>query len=143
MIELPAGSDLQGYTAKGDYIVEGRVGACELKTANGDIRIAAATGDLRAKSATGNITVGEAGAEVHVRTANGNIQVGTIGAGPVDLYTTTGEVAVSVADGTAATLDARTSIGRVFNHLDNTDETTPTIPIRARTHGGNITLTRA
>ncbi|MFF0270252.1 DUF4097 domain-containing protein [Kribbella sp. NPDC004536] len=139
VIELPAGSDLQGYTAKGDYIVEGRVGACELKTANGDIHVAAATGNLRAKSATGNITVGEAAAEVHVRTAAGNIHVGTHGIGPVDLYTATGEVEVTVPDGTAAALDARTSIGRVFNNLDN-GPATRTIPVRARTHGGNITV---
>lgn len=143
VIALPAGSDLQGYTAKGDYVVEGRIGACELKTANGDIQVAVATGNLRAKSATGNITVGEAAAEVHVRTASGNIQVGTSGAGPVDLYTATGEVAVTVPAGTATALDARTSIGRVFNHLDNTETATHTVAVRARTHGGNITLAPA
>lgn len=139
MIELPTGSDLHGYTAKGDHVVEGRVGACELKTANGDIRVATATGNVRAKSATGNITIDDAAAEVHVRTAGGNIHVGTHGTGPVDLYTATGEIEVTLPDGTAAALDARTSIGRVFNHLDNAP-TARIVPVRARTHGGNITL---
>jgi hypothetical protein len=143
LIELPAGSDLHGYTAKGDHIVEGQVRGCELKTANGDIHVAEATGDLRAKSATGNITVDAANADVHVRTASGHIRVGTAGTGTVDLYTATGEVAVSVPAGTAADLDARTSIGRVFNRLDDTEPTDRTITVRARTHGGNITLTRA
>ncbi|HWD78133.1 MAG TPA: DUF4097 family beta strand repeat-containing protein, partial [Kribbella sp.] len=143
VIDLPVGSDLQGYTAKGDYVVEGRVGACELKTANGDIHVTTATGNVRAKSATGNVTVDDAAAEVHVRTANGDIRVGTSGTGPVDLYTATGEVAVTVPAGTAAALDARTSVGRVFNHLDNPDAAPRTVPVRARTHGGNITLTQA
>lgn len=143
LVALPAGSDLQGYTAKGDHVVEGRVGACELKTANGDIHVAAATGNLRAKSATGNVTVDAASAEVHVRTANGNIRVGTLGTGPIDLYTATGEVEVTVPAGTTAALDARTSVGRVFNHLDNTETPACTVAVRARTHGGNITLTRA
>jgi hypothetical protein len=144
LIELPAGSDLQGYTAKGDYVVEGQVGACELKTANGDIQVGTVTGNLRAKSATGNITVDAASAEVHVRTASGDISVGTLGSGPVDLYTATGEVAIGVPTGTAADVDARTSIGRVFNNLNDTDHASErTVTVRARTHGGNITLARA
>jgi DUF4097 and DUF4098 domain-containing protein YvlB len=143
LIELPTGSDLQGYTAKGEYVVEGEVGSCELKTANGDIRIGTVTGNLRAKSATGNITVGTAAAEVNARTANGDIRVGTLGRGSVDLYTATGEVAIGVPAGTAAALDAHTSIGRVFNDLETADPTDSTITVRARTHGGNITLRRA
>ena len=142
VIELPAGSELQGYTAKGNYAVEGRVGACELKTANGNIHVAVATGNFRAKSATGNITVDEAAAEVHVRTASGNIQVGSFGSGPVDLYTATGDVEITLPDRTAAALDARTSVGRVFNNLGDSPSAR-TIPVRARTHGGNITLTPA
>ena len=143
LIELPTGSQLHGYTAKGEYVVEGEIGSCELKTANGDIRVGTVTGNLRAKSATGHITVDTAGAEVNARTASGDIRVGALGTGPVDLYTATGEVAIGVPAGTAAALDAHTSVGRVFNHLDTADATTRTVPVRARTHGGNITLTRA
>src|SRR5690349_19772778 len=143
VIELPTGSELQGYTAKGVHVVEGRVGACELKTANGDIHVAAATGNVRAKTATGNITVDRADAELHVRTASGHIRVGAFGGGPVDLYTATGEVAVTVPVGTAAALDARSSVGRVFNHLDINEAASRTVTVRACTHGGNITLTRA
>ncbi|WP_328998169.1 DUF4097 domain-containing protein [Kribbella sp. NBC_00709] len=143
LIELPAGSAIQGYTAKGNYVVEGEVGACELKTANGDMRIANVTGNLRAKSATGNIHVAVAGAAVNARTASGDIQVGRLGTGSADLYTATGEVAIGVPAGTAAQLDAHTSIGRVFNNLDTTEPTNHTITVRARTHGGNITVNPA
>ena len=143
LIELPAGSDVQGYTAKGEYVVEGEVGSCELKTANGDIRVGKVAGTLRAKSATGHITVEAAGAEVNARTANGDIRVGTLGTGTLDLYTATGEVAVGVPAGTAAALDAHTSVGRVFNNLDSTENASRTVTVRARTHGGNITLRRA
>ena len=143
LIELPTGSDVQGYTAKGEYVVEGEVGSCELRTANGDIRVGKVTGNLRAKSATGHITVEAAGADINARTASGNIHVGAIGTGNVDLYTATGEVAIDVPEGTAAALDAHTSVGRVFNNLDTAEDATRTVPVRARTHGGNITLTRA
>lgn len=160
LIELPAGSDLQGYTAKGTYLVEGRVGACELKTANGDIRVGAVTGDFRAKSATGHITVDTAGAGVHARTANGDIRVGVLGTGTADLYTATGEITIGVPAGTTADLDARASIGRIFNNQDTADTTDTTdtadttdnattrrtgrtVTVRARTHGGNITVSPA
>jgi hypothetical protein len=111
---------------------------------------------------------GTAGAEVHARTANGDIRVGVLGTGTVDLYTATGEIAIGVPAGTTAALDARASIGRIFDnqHTDatgtdtattsdttsNTDtdtdstaaETTRTVDrtvtVRARTHGGNITV---
>ena len=143
LIELPTGSDVQGYTAKGKYVVEGEVGSCELKTANGDIRVGKVTGNLRAKSATGHITVDAATADVNARTASGDIHVGTIGTGTVDLYTATGEVAIGVPEGTAAALDAHTSVGRVFNEVESVDNPTRTVRVRARTHGGNITLARA
>jgi DUF4097 and DUF4098 domain-containing protein YvlB len=143
LIELPTGSDVQGYTAKGDYAIEGEVGSCQLKTANGDIKIDKVAGDLRAKSATGNISVDVAAAAVDARTASGNIRVGQLGSGAADLYTATGSVAVGVPAGTAARLDAHTSIGRVFNELDATEPANHTIAVRARTHGGNITLRRA
>lgn len=154
LIELPAGSDLQGYTAKGTYVVDGRVGACELKTANGDIQVGAVTGDFRAKSATGHITIDTAGAEIHARTANGDIRVGVLGTGTADLYTATGEIAIGVPAGTTADLDARASIGRIFNNQDTADNADAadaattrridrTVTVRARTHGGNITVSPA
>ncbi|GAA2813879.1 DUF4097 family beta strand repeat-containing protein [Kribbella solani] len=142
-VQLPTGSDIQGYTAKGEYVVEGEVGACELKTANGDIRIHKVTGELRAKSATGNISVDVVATTAKARTAAGNIRVGELGTGTVDLYTPTGEVQVGIPEDTAATVDAQTSVGRVFNDLEAPANPTRTVTLRARTHGGNITLHRA
>ncbi|MFC6155886.1 DUF4097 family beta strand repeat-containing protein [Kribbella jiaozuonensis] len=143
LIELPTGSDVQGYTAKGNYVVDGEVGACQLKTANGDIQVSTVAGDLRAKSATGNISVDMARAAVNARTASGDIRVGQLGTGAADLYTATGSLAIGVPAGVAAQLDAHTSIGRVFNELDADEPTDRTINVRARTHGGNITIRRA
>ena len=104
-----------------------------------------------------------AGAEVHARTANGDIRVGVLGTGTADLYTATGEIAIGVPAGTTAALDARASIGRIFDNQDDQDTpdtatdtatiTDPraatartihrTVTVRARTHGGNITVSPA
>ena len=34
-MELPTGPDVEGDTAKGEYLVEGVVGSCQLKTPTG------------------------------------------------------------------------------------------------------------
>jgi DUF4097 and DUF4098 domain-containing protein YvlB len=192
LVQLPTGSDVQGDTAKGGYVVEGAVGSCRLKTPTGDIRVEQAAGvhlrttggkvivdhvtgeadvsanreirirqvdggavvkniggdswvgevagDLRVSSANGHIVVDAAHADVDARTASGDVRVGEVRTGKVDLYTATGEVAVGVPEGTTAHLDAHTSAGRVFNHLETPNQSDRTIKIRARSHGGNITL---
>jgi DUF4097 and DUF4098 domain-containing protein YvlB len=195
LVELPTGSDVQGETARGGYVVEGIVGSCRLKTPSGDIQVEQAThvelkttsgavtvdhvtgeavvrgnrdvrirrvdggavvkniggdswlgevtGDLRVSSANGHITVDVARAGVDARTASGDVRVGEVSSGEVDLYTATGEVAVGIPEGTAARLDAKTSAGRVFNSLGTPEHADRTVKVRARSHGGNITVRRA
>lgn len=195
LVQLPTGSDVQGETAKGGYVVDGVVGSCRLKTPTGDIEVEQATsvdlrttggsvtvdhvtgqadvrgnrdvrirqvdggavvkniggdswlgevaGDLRVSSANGHITVDVARAGVDARTASGDVRVGEVGGGSVDLYTATGEVAVGIAQGTAVRLDVKSSAGRVFNSLEAPQQGDRTIKLRARTHGGNITIHRA
>ncbi|MFI6679386.1 DUF4097 family beta strand repeat-containing protein [Kribbella sp. NPDC050470] len=191
VVELPAGSDVHADTAQGDYVVEGVVGSCRLKTPAGDIRVEQAgsvelktsggrvlvdhvrgqaevrgnreirirrvdggavlkniggdswvgevAGELRVSAANGDITVDVARAGVDARTAIGNVRVGEAG-GDVDLYTATGEVEVAVPEGTAVHLDARTTAGRVFDHLKPTPQSARPLNLRARSHSGNITI---
>ncbi len=192
VVQLPTGSNVQGETANGEYVVEGAVGSCRLKTPTGDIRVDQAgsvqlktsggtvivdhvtgqadvsatrdirirqvdggavvkniggdswvgrvAGDLRVSSANGHITVDAARAAVDARTASGDVRVGEVGTGKVDLYTATGEVEVSIPQGTGVRLDAHTSAGRVLNHLEDSAQSDRTIQVRARSHGGNITI---
>jgi DUF4097 and DUF4098 domain-containing protein YvlB len=160
-VELPTGSDVQGDTAKGEYLVEGVVGSCQLKTSIGDIRVEQATG-VQLKTTSGKVIVdhvtGQAdvsgNGDIRVRRVDGgavvkniggDIRVGELGSGAVDLYTVTGEVEVGVPQGTAARLDAHTSTGRVRNHLEASDvseRSDRTVKVRARSHGGDIVVHR-
>lgn len=135
-IELPAGSDITAKTANGGYAVNGPVGAVQLKTPNGDTHVEQATGDLRVNAANGDITIGTASAGIDARTASGNVRVDRIGTGAVDLYTATGQVELTVPHGIAIDLTARSTVGRVINHA----RTGQGVKVRARTHGGNITI---
>ncbi|MEU6263920.1 DUF4097 family beta strand repeat-containing protein [Saccharopolyspora shandongensis] len=113
-------------------------GGAVVKNIGGDIWVGEVAGDLRASSANGGITVDVARAAVDARTASGDIRIGELGSGAVDLYTPTGEVEVGVPQGTAARLDAHTSVGRVHNRLEAPEKTDRTVKVRARSHGGDI-----
>lgn len=158
-VELPTGSDVQGDTAKGDYLVEGVVGSCRLKTPTGNIRVEQAT-DVRLRTTGGRVTVDHVTGQADVRGNGdirlrrvdggavvknilGDIRVGEIGSGTVDLYTATGDVEVGVPQGTAARLDAHTSAGRVRNHLEAPEQSDRTVEVRARSNGGDIVVRRA
>ncbi|MEU4197717.1 DUF4097 family beta strand repeat-containing protein [Kribbella sp. NPDC026611] len=135
-VALPTGSDIQAKTANGGYVVNGPVGAVQLKTPNGDTQVERATGDLRVNAANGDITIGTAQAGIDARTASGDVRVHEIGTGAVDLYTATGQVELTVPDGVAIDLDARSTVGRVISQA----RTGQGVKVRARTHGGNITV---
>ncbi|GLZ76626.1 hypothetical protein Afil01_14330 [Actinorhabdospora filicis] len=192
VVELPAGSDVQGTTASGSFTVEGAAGAVRLKTPTGDVRVERAAslrvrtvggdvtvghvtgdadvsgngairldrvdgdavvkniggtsvlgeigGDLRVNSANGDITVGAARGTVNVKTASGDLRLGEIGTGPVELYTPNGDVEIGVPHGTAVALDARATAGRVREYAGAVATTERTVKVRARTHGGDITI---
>jgi DUF4097 and DUF4098 domain-containing protein YvlB len=77
LVELPTGSDVQGDTAKGDYLVEGVVGSCQLKTPTGDIRVERA-GSVRLKTTGGKVNVDHVTGQAEV-SGNGDIRVRHVG----------------------------------------------------------------
>lgn len=192
VVELPAGSDVQGTTTSGDCVVEGTVGACRLKSPSGDVTVERAAGlrvrtvggkvvvghvtgdadvsgngvlhlkrvdgdavvkniggttvlgeiggDLRVNAATGDISADVARGKVDVKTASGDIRVGEIDRGPVELYTPNGDVEIGVPAGVGVVLDARATAGRVRQAVGGAP-TERTVSVKAKTHGGDITVT--
>ena len=125
LVELPSGSAVHGDTAKGRYLVEGAVGACELKTAIGDIRVERASG-ARLKTTGGKVIVDhvtgqadvDANGEIRLRRIDGgavvkNISggswVGEVG-GDLRMKSATGPITVDLAH---ARVDAHTSNGDI------------------------------
>ncbi|WP_018349404.1 DUF4097 family beta strand repeat-containing protein [Longispora albida] len=81
LVELPAGSDVRGDTAKGDYAVEGPVGSCQLKTPTGHIRVERAA-SVHLRTTGGTMTVGEVAGRADI-SGNGTIQVSRLGGNAV------------------------------------------------------------
>ncbi|WP_436495017.1 DUF4097 family beta strand repeat-containing protein [Actinokineospora sp. HUAS TT18] len=122
-------------------------GTAVVKNSNGNTDIGTVGGALRVRSANGDITVERAEAGVEAKTANGAIRVGSVARGSVTLNTSSGDLEIGVAAGTAAWLDLSTGHGRVDNALEDAgqgpDKSEETVEVRAHTAFGDITVHRS
>ena len=162
-IDLDAVGDLNVKSGAGDVSVQRVRGTTEIRVATGDVRlrelggsalikksnddtwVGRVEGDLRVTTANGDISVDVAEASVTARTARGDLRVGDAARGSVALETHLGDVEVGIREGTAAWLDVRSAAGAVHNDLaasDRPDAAAETLEVRARTHLGDIVITR-
>lgn len=122
-------------------------GSAVVKNSNGHTDIGTVAGELRVRSANGDISVDRAGGKVEAKTANGSIRVGEVARGSVTVNTSTGDLEIGVAEGTAAWLDLKTGHGRVRNSLDDAgqgpEKSDQTVEVRASTSYGDITIRRS
>jgi hypothetical protein len=136
-VQLPAGSHVEAKAALAELRGVGRLGDVTFEGAQATVKLdetAAAHLTLQA----GDITVGRLAGPTRIHTQKGDIQITDALRGTVELRTEHGEIAVTAARGTSATLDADTGYGRIHNSLKNA-EGTPALNIHATTAYGNIT----
>jgi hypothetical protein len=124
-VQLPTGSNVEGNTADGEYVVQGEVGSCRLKNAIGDIKVARAA-EVRVKTTAGRITVdrvhGKAevsgsgdvrvnhvGGEATVKNLGGNTVIGEVD-GDLRVNSANGPIAI---DSAHAAVEAKTSVGDI------------------------------
>ncbi|WP_051476630.1 DUF4097 family beta strand repeat-containing protein [Arthrobacter sp. Br18] len=141
-----AAGNLEAKTGSGDITIRGIDGSAHIKNSDGDIDIDEIAGDLHVKAANGDISIGRAQASISAKSANGNVRVEEITRGSVVLETAAGNVAVGIAEGTTAWLDASTQYGHVRNSLSPSsgpDGGGETAEIRARTSYGDIEAHRS
>lgn len=81
LVQLPTGSNVQGDTANGEYVVEGAVGSCQLKTPVGNIHVEQAA-DVRLRTTSGTVTVDHVTGQAEV-SGNGDIRIRQVGGGAV------------------------------------------------------------
>ncbi|MBT2457369.1 DUF4097 family beta strand repeat-containing protein [Streptomyces sp. ISL-86] len=124
-VELPAGSHIRSTSPMGDYICEGPLGECRVKTSLGDIRLdeAGSTnlrtshGDIRVDRAEGNaeiygagrIDMGEIVGAATVKNGNGETTIGEI-TGDLKVNSSNGRITVGVAH---ASVEAKSANGAI------------------------------
>ncbi|MDN3241992.1 DUF4097 family beta strand repeat-containing protein [Glycomyces tritici] len=124
-VQLPTGSNVQGDTADGEYVVQGSVGTCRLKNAIGDIKVAEAAEVRLATSAgriavdrvhgsadisgSGDLRAARIGGEAAVKNIGGDTWIGEAG-GDLRASSSQGPITVGVAH---AGVRAKTAIGAI------------------------------
>lgn len=125
-VELPAGSHIQATSPLADFICEGPLGNCRLKTSLGDIRLDEADtvnlrtdhGDIRVDRTSGDaeihgagpISIGEITGTATVKNGNGETRIGEV-TGDLTLNSANGPITVGVAH---ASVEARSANGGIL-----------------------------
>jgi hypothetical protein len=133
-------------TTAGDVRIGSVGGRAEVKSHNGKTWLGEVAGAVQVKSANGDIVIDRADGDVTAKTANGEIRLGQVATGHVVLATAAGALEIGVGKGTAAWIDAKTSYGRVHNHMEpaqGPSESERTVEITARTSFGDIVIHRS
>ncbi|PYC78135.1 hypothetical protein C7C46_17575 [Streptomyces tateyamensis] len=124
-VELPAGSEVQGTLALGDFRGEGPLGECRLKTSAGDIELdqsgaanlRTSHGDISLRLALGDVEVtgggrvelGRLQGAASVKNSNGDTSVQEVG-GPLVAKNSNGKISVGSALGN---VEAKTANGAI------------------------------
>lgn len=96
-VELPAGSDVYGTTATGEFRVEGRIGECRFDTSMGDISLDQ-TGRLNLNIDYGNITVDRVVGQANISTGAGSVRIREID-GPATIKNSNGNTTIGEVTG--------------------------------------------
>ncbi|MCO1656868.1 DUF4097 family beta strand repeat-containing protein [Pseudonocardia humida] len=105
VVELPAGSQLQGHLTAGDLHVTGALGECRFTSSVGHFHLER-TGPLRL-STLGRITVDAVEGDADITTGSGRVRIGDVDGtavvknsnGDTDIGTVTGDLRVRAANG--------------------------------------------
>ncbi|MHA7140214.1 DUF4097 family beta strand repeat-containing protein [Arthrobacter sp. CAL618] len=127
-----------------------RVGAITgdaiLKASHGAISVEEAAGELEAKLSYGDLHIARALASVTAKTAYGSITLPDVSNGSIAVESGFGQISIGVRRGVAAWLDLASKLGQIRNELTGDQAPAPSeqsVAVRARTHGGSISINRA
>jgi DUF4097 and DUF4098 domain-containing protein YvlB len=134
-VQLPAGSRVEAKAASAELRAVGRFGDVAFEGAHGAIKLDEAA-SVRLTTVAGDVSVGRLNGPAEISTGKGDIRIAEAVRGTVVLRTQAGDVSVGAAHGVSASLDARTTYGRIHNALKN--EGAADLNIHATTAYGDI-----
>ncbi|MEU1290238.1 DUF4097 family beta strand repeat-containing protein [Kitasatospora sp. NPDC005856] len=125
LVELPAGSEVHSESPMAEFVTEGPLGACRLKTSLGriqvesaesarldsgfgDVRLGAAAGDAEVTGA-GRIEIGSVGGRLTVKNSNGDTEIDEVH-GELRANASNGRIHVGLAEGN---VDAKSAHGHI------------------------------
>ena len=100
------------------------------------------------KTTNGSVSVDRALTDITAASSNGEARIGEVVRGKVSATSKNGSVEVGVREGSAAWLELKTDVGRVYNELASADapaadEPVDKVEVHASTKLGDVTIRRA
>ncbi|GIH93236.1 DUF4097 domain-containing protein [Planobispora siamensis] len=148
-VTIERAAELRVKTASGDVRCDVTEGAASVETISGVVRLGTVGGPAGLTTVSGEAELGEAGGDVVAKSTSGRIRVHRIVRGRVSANTTSGDVAIGVADGTATWLDVGSLSGKInselvpFDQGDQPADDENTIELGIRSLSGDISITRS
>jgi DUF4097 and DUF4098 domain-containing protein YvlB len=138
--------DVKAATSSGALSVHAAEGDVSMSTASGKATIGTLDGDLKFQAASGALALDRLRGNLRAQTASGSVSIATALSGSVVARTSSGDIEVGVAEGTAARLDVTTGSGLVSNQLQHADgpaDGDETLLVQVRTGSGDVGVRRA
>ncbi len=144
---------VEAKTSGGDIRINDAQGEISLKTSGGDINCYSVNGELIAKTSGGDIDLKDVSGKINSSTSGGDISLVYIGENEgIELYTSGGDIKISVPDDFSADINLKTVGGEIQVDLENLRDVqtsrfsftasagNPEYPLIAKTTGGDITI---
>jgi hypothetical protein len=160
-VQLDHIAALRGNLAAGEVAIGHVAGAVDVEGGAAGLRIGEVDGVVRYAGSSGKVWIGHARSDVNLNGASGSfdvdhaegsvtakagncpIRVGRMTRGQAELMNAAGGIEVGIDEGTAATVDARSTKGAVRNSLTAQDNPDNKVTLYARTRLDDIVLRAA
>jgi DUF4097 and DUF4098 domain-containing protein YvlB len=136
------------HSASNDIRIGAVDGTADISADNGKVRVGLVTGPAEIKVANGSVSVDRALSDITAGSSNGEVRIGEVVRGKVSDTSKNGGVEVGIREGSAAWLELKTGVGRVYNELatadaPGADEPVDKVEVHASTKLGDVTIRRA
>jgi DUF4097 and DUF4098 domain-containing protein YvlB len=136
------------HSASNDIRIGAVDGTADISADNGKVRVGLVTGPAEIKVANGSVSVDRALSDITAGSSNGEVRIGEVVRGKVSATSKNGGVEVGIREGSAAWLELKTGVGRVYNELATAeapaaDEPVDKVEVHASTKLGDVTIRRA
>ena len=136
------------HSASNDIRIGAVDGTADISADNGKVRVGLVTGPAEIKVSNGSVSVDRALSDITAGSSNGEVRIGEVVRGKVSATSKNGGVEVGIREGSAAWLELKTGVGRVYNELATAeapaaDEPVDKVEVHASTKLGDVTIRRA
>jgi DUF4097 and DUF4098 domain-containing protein YvlB len=136
------------HSASNDIRIGAVDGTADISADNGKVRVGLVTGPAEIKVSNGSVSVDRALSDITAGSSNGEVRIGEVVRGKVSATSKNGGVEVGIREGSAAWLELKTGVGRVYNELatadaPEADEPVDKVEVHASTKLGDVTIRRA